>query len=121
MRSVRWIKAVTILERASKLAFLEAEEDSDYSRAWAEYLSVLGTPDAQSASPPPLYLNQPKYRNPKSYRDCLFALNKLKENLGVDGMSILERKKLADVEGAELVFGTKQILLVNCHHGVEQA
>ncbi|KIR41067.1 hypothetical protein I307_03231 [Cryptococcus deuterogattii 99/473] len=110
---VRWIKAVTILERASKLAFLEAEDDSDYSRAWAEYLSVLGTPDAQSTSPPPLYLNQPKYRNPRGYRDCLFALNKLKENLGADGMSILEKKKLADVEGAELVFGTKQILL---HH-----
>ncbi|OXC70566.1 hypothetical protein AYX13_01043 [Cryptococcus neoformans] len=110
---IRWIKAVTILERASKLVFLEAEGDSDYSQAWADYLCLLSTPGAQSASPPPLYLNQPKYRNPKDYNECLFALNKLKTNLGVDGVSILERKKMADVEGAELVFATKLILL---HH-----
>lgn len=68
-----------------------------------------------------MYLNQPKYRNPKDYNECLFALNRLKKNLGVDGMSLLERKKMADVEGAELVFGTKLIILVRRHYGFERA
>ncbi|ODO07861.1 hypothetical protein I350_03441 [Cryptococcus amylolentus CBS 6273] len=111
---VRWLKAVTVLERTSKLAFLDPDDDSEYSRVWTEYANLLSSPSsASSASLPPSWLNQPKYRNPKDYNECYFALEQLRRELGVDGISPVERKNRADNEGIELVFGSKIVLL---HH-----
>ncbi|TYJ56048.1 hypothetical protein B9479_003291 [Cryptococcus floricola] len=111
---VRWIKAVTVLERTSKLAFLDPDDDSEYSRVWTEYANLLSSPNsAPSASLPPSWLNQPKYRNPKDYNECSFALEQLRRELGVDGIFPVERKNRADNEGIELVFGSKIVLL---HH-----
>ncbi|WVO16679.1 hypothetical protein L204_104359 [Cryptococcus depauperatus] len=110
---IRWMKALTILERTSKLAFLDPDPISDYSRAWLEYTNLLSGPNAPTASPPPQWLNQPKYRNPKEYNDCLSALSRLRESLGADGLSPVEMKKAADADGVELVIDAKNILL---HH-----
>lgn len=113
--SSQWIKAVTILERASKLAFLKPSRDSDYTKAWKEYTNALrsGNSQASPPSPPPVYLNQPKHRNPKEYRECLLALNNLRKSLGVEGISPLERKRTADAIGAQLVIPARLMQLVS--------
>ncbi|ODO08602.1 hypothetical protein L198_00333 [Cryptococcus wingfieldii CBS 7118] len=111
---VRWVKAVTVLERTSKLAFLDPDDDSEYSRVWTEYANLSSSPSsAPPASLPPSWLNQPKYRNPKDYNECSFALEQLRRELGVDGIFPVERKNRANNEGIELVFGSKIVLL---HH-----
>ncbi|WWD21638.1 hypothetical protein CI109_106124 [Kwoniella shandongensis] len=97
---VRWVKAVTLLERASKLAFLEPADDSEYSTAWTAYASNLNSTNGQKLIPPPAWLNQPKYRNPKDYNEVKYGLEKFMESLGVDGISPLERQENANVEGA---------------------
>ncbi|EAL22312.1 hypothetical protein CNBB4870 [Cryptococcus deneoformans B-3501A] len=111
----QWIQALAILERASKLAFLKPSRDSDYTKAWVEYTNALRSSNAQASppSPPPVYLNQPKHRNPREYRECLLALDNLRKNLGVEGLSPLERKRMADAIGAQLVIPPRTIHL---HH-----
>lgn len=102
--STQWIRALIILERASKLAFLKPSRDSDYTKAWAEYTNARRSSSSQTSppSPPPQHLNQPKHTNPREYRECLLALNNLRKSLGVDGISPLERKRMADAIGAQL-------------------
>lgn len=113
--SSQWIQALAILERASKLAFLKPSRDSDYTKAWVEYTNALRSSNAQASplSPPPVYLNQPKHRNPREYRECLLALDNLRKNLGVEGLSPLERKRMADAIGAQLVIPPRTIHLVS--------
>ncbi|KAK6903579.1 hypothetical protein I203_107084 [Kwoniella mangroviensis CBS 8507] len=112
---IRWIKAVAILERASKLAFLTPTDDSEYSQAWHSYATALSNGSPQP-NPPPGWLNQPKYRNSKDYDDCLRALNQYIKSLGVDGVSPVERRQLAQQEGSiEPVIRSHTILL---HHQI---
>ncbi|WWC68074.1 uncharacterized protein I206_101993 [Kwoniella pini CBS 10737] len=114
---IRWIKAVTILERASKLAFLTPTDDSEYTQAWTAYASALGTSSSTGSPPPKLppgWLNQPKYRNSKDYDDCSRALTHYIDSLGVEGISPVERRKMAEQEGSvEPVIKSHTILL---HH-----
>jgi hypothetical protein len=53
--SVRWVKAITILERASKLVLLDPEEASEHTRQWTTYSTTGQTV-------PPGYLESPRYR-----------------------------------------------------------
>lgn len=102
--STQWIRALIILERASKLAFLKPSRDSEYTKAWTEYTNARRSSSSQTSppSPPPQHLNQPKHTNPREYRECLSALNNLRKSLGVDGISPLERKRMANAIGAQL-------------------
>nr|XP_018265326.1 uncharacterized protein I303_01690 [Kwoniella dejecticola CBS 10117]OBR87484.1 hypothetical protein I303_01690 [Kwoniella dejecticola CBS 10117] len=114
---IRWIKAVTILERSSKLAFLTPTDDSDYTQAWTAYATALSTSSSTGSpppNPPPAWLNQPKYRNPKDYNECYRALRFYIDSMGVDGMSPIERRRMAEQEGSvEPVIKSHTILL---HH-----
>ncbi|WVQ75879.1 hypothetical protein IAR50_005513 [Cryptococcus sp. DSM 104548] len=116
----RWVKAVTVLERTSKLAFLDADDDSEYTRIWTEYANLLASPStASSALLPPSWLNQPKFRNPKDYKECSFALEQLRRELGEDGIFPVDRKNRADNEGIELVFESKIVLLHHHYASIE--
>ncbi|WVW78287.1 hypothetical protein I302_100241 [Kwoniella bestiolae CBS 10118] len=112
---IRWVKAVAILERASKLAFLTPTDDSEYSQAWHSYATSLSN-GSPPPNPPPGWLNQPKYRNSKDYDECSRALKQYIESLGIDGVSPIERRQQALQEGSiEPVIRSHTILL---HHQV---
>ncbi|WRT64635.1 uncharacterized protein IL334_001569 [Kwoniella shivajii] len=99
---IRWIKAVTILERASKLTFLHPTDDSEYNQAWSSYGKALLASPSSSPLPPPAWLNQPKYKNPKDYDECAEALKQYVSSLGIDGINPVERRRMAEQEGSEL-------------------
>ncbi|KAK8847547.1 hypothetical protein IAR55_005405 [Kwoniella newhampshirensis] len=111
---IRWVKAVTLLERASKLAFLEPTNDSEYTIAWTQYATALNSPSSQNPTPPPAWLNQPKYRNPKDFTECKIGLDKYIESLGVDGVSPIERQQTARAEGVTEPVVTSHTILL--HH-----
>ncbi|KIR76875.1 hypothetical protein I305_06375 [Cryptococcus gattii E566] len=113
----QWIRALIILERASKLAFLKPSRDSEYAKAWTEYTNARRSSSSQTSppSPPPQHLNQPKHTNPREYRECLSALNNLRKSLGVDGISPLERKRMADAIGAQLDIPHN---IIHLHHNM---
>jgi hypothetical protein len=88
-----------ILERSSKLAFVDPEEDSEYSRAWNIYF--LQAPHNPQLASPPAWLDQPKYRCPKDYAEVKFALQQLKSNLGEEGIFPVDRRMNAKNDGAD--------------------
>lgn len=94
----RWVKCVAILERASKLSFLEPAEDSPYTQAWNQYHLTLHRDPYQT--PPAETLNQPKYRNPGDYRECLLAIEQMVSALGENGVFPIVRKIHAQQDGA---------------------
>ena len=123
--SSKWLKAVRdgdytqtvftdtqtmILERASKLAFVDPEEDSEYGRAWAKYF-LLAPANPQLATPP-AWLDQPKYRCPKDYAETKLALDQLKSNLGVEGIFPVDRRRNAEIDGAEEPQVTPHIIAI---------
>ncbi|KAK1921689.1 hypothetical protein DB88DRAFT_443137, partial [Papiliotrema laurentii] len=97
--SGRWMKAVVILERASKLAFIDPEEDSEYARAWSTYF--MQSPHNPRLSNPPAWLDQPKYRCPKDYSETKLALDQLQSHMGVDGIFPVDRRRNAQIDGAD--------------------
>ncbi|WVQ98216.1 hypothetical protein IAU59_005338 [Kwoniella sp. CBS 9459] len=98
---IRWIKAVTILERSSKLAFLRPADDAEYTKAWAAYASSISqNSNGQHQNAPPEWLNQPKYRNLLDYEECSRALKHYVQSLGVDGISPVERHRASQLEGS---------------------
>lgn len=94
---VRWLKVVIILERASKFCYIDPDEDSPYSQAWSEYhLTLHRDPDQAQ---PPQYLEQPKYRNPGRFRECLLAIDQFTESLGEQGVFPVTRRAHAEQDG----------------------
>lgn len=94
---IRWLKAVIILERASKLAYLEPDDDSPYAQAWNKYhLTLHRDPDQPK---PPVYLDQPKYRNPGRFRGVLLAIEQFTNCLGEDGVFPVTRRAHAEQDG----------------------
>ncbi|OCF30778.1 hypothetical protein I316_07585 [Kwoniella heveanensis BCC8398] len=114
---IRWVKAVTILERSSKLAFLTPVDGAEYTKSWAAYASSISqSSNGQRQNPPPEWLNQPKYRNPQDYEECSRALKHYVQSLGEDGISPVERHSAAKLEGSsEFTIKSHTILL---HHQV---
>ncbi|BEI88355.1 uncharacterized protein CcaverHIS019_0110730 [Cutaneotrichosporon cavernicola] len=108
----KWVKCVVILERASKLSFLEPADDSPYAQAWNQYRLTLHRDPMQA--PPPEHLNQPRFRNPRDYRECLLAIDQLVAVLGVDGVFPVERNVQAQQNGAPEPQITTNILML--HH-----
>jgi hypothetical protein len=96
----KWLKSTVILERASKLAFVDPEEDSEYSRAWSHYF--LTSPTNPHLATPPAWLDQPKYRCPKHYAETKLALDQLRDTMGVDGIFPVDRRNNAVIDGAEV-------------------
>lgn len=96
----KWIKATVILERASKLAFLDPDEESDYAKAWCKHHLTSGPHNPHLAAPP-AWLDQPKYRCPKDYAEVRLALDQLKENMGDDGIFPVDRRRNAEIDGGE--------------------
>jgi hypothetical protein len=109
-RSVRWVKSVTILERASKLAFLDPEESSEYATAYASYTHARAT--NPSVPPPPPWLEQPKYRCPKDYRETKLGLDQFVETMGVDGIFPVDRKRNAEIDQAPEPFISSHTVLM---------
>jgi hypothetical protein len=109
-RSTRWVKSVTILERASKLAFLDPEESSEYAKAQSAYSVALTTNPC--APPPAPWLDQPKYRCPKDYRETKLALDQFVESMGVDGVFPVDRKRNAEIDGGEEPFISSHTILM---------
>lgn len=95
----KWLKATVILERASKLAFVDPEEDSEYSRAWSQYF--LSSPTNPHLTTPPPWLDQPKYRCPKDYAETKLALDQLRDTMGVDGIFPVDRRNNAAIDGVD--------------------
>ncbi|WVF69634.1 hypothetical protein IAT40_004413 [Kwoniella sp. CBS 6097] len=121
---IRWVKAVTILERSSKLAFLTPADDAEYAKSWAAYASLLAqstNTQPQPQNTPPEWLNQPKYRNPKDYQECLLALKHYVQSLGEDGISPVGRHRAAKVEAGvpEQAIKSHTILLHHQIHAIE--
>ncbi len=110
---------MTVLERSSKLAFLDPEETSEYSRAWSAYSSTFTLEDGSglattSSPPPPPWLNQPKYRNPKDYRETKLAWEQIILGWGDDGVFPVDRKMKSDMEGhVEIFIPSHTIMLVS--------
>ncbi|ORY20914.1 hypothetical protein BCR39DRAFT_554526 [Naematelia encephala] len=93
----KWIKSVTLLERATKLAYKEPEEDSEYVRQWnAYYIDSQKNPSVVS---PPAYLEQPKYRCPTDYTETKLGLDQFITHLGEEGISPIDRKRNAILDG----------------------
>jgi hypothetical protein len=80
------------------MCFLDAAEDSPYTLAWNQYALTIHRDPLQAK--PPEYLNQPKYRNPGDYRECLLAVEQLVHNLGDEGVFPVVRKMHAKQDGA---------------------
>lgn len=102
---------MTILERTTKLALIEPEPESPYTQAWTLYntspssplvhpdhlangtSSFLLSPQATMRVKPPGYLDQPRYRCPKAFAEVQFALDRLLNSCGVDGVDPIERMR----------------------------
>lgn len=110
--STTWVKIVAILERSAKICFLEPAENSAYTAAWNEYSR---TPHRDPSHPkPPEYFNQPRYRNPIDYQECLLAIDQLVNSIGDEGIWPVDRKFQAGHDSATApVIPTKTLML---HH-----
>ena len=87
---MRWLKAISILERTTKLAFIDPEENSQFAISWSQYHYALQT-DPARATKPPAYLDQPRYRCPKAFTEIVWALEQLLTSCGEDGIDPAER------------------------------
>lgn len=89
------MKAVTILERASKMALLDPAEDSEHAKAWTAYAAAAAIPhnSGVSATLPPPWLEQPKYRVPVEYAAVRFAVEQMQTSMGDDGVFPLDRSR----------------------------
>jgi hypothetical protein len=97
----RWLKALTILDRATKIAFLDPAEDGEYAQA----VSAHAMSRASAPVPPPAaWMDQPRYRCPEEYRIVKFALDQFTQNLGDEGIFPVDRKRTAQLEGADEPF-----------------
>jgi hypothetical protein len=114
----KWMKATIILERASKLTFIDPDEDSDYAKAWSRYHMHTNPPHANSnLASPPAWLDQPKYRCPKDFAEVRLALDQLRENMGTDGIFPVDRRRNAEIDGGEEPSITPHtIMLVRASH-----
>ena len=92
--SVRWIKAITILERASKLVLLDPEDSSEHTRQWNTYATT-------GMNKPPGYLESPRYRVPSEFEETKFALETLIQCCGEDGVFPVQKKVVAEMGGAQ--------------------
>lgn len=95
--SSRWTKCTTVLERASKIVFLEPEQGSPYKIAWSQYSASFQ--QDKSLSPPADYLNQPKFRNPKDHMECVKAIEEIIKSNGEEGIFPPTRMAQAQAEG----------------------
>lgn len=103
--SLRWIKAVTILERASKLVLIDPEDSSEHTNQWTYHLSNPGS------APPPGYLESPRYRVPTEFEEVKYALEHLIAACGDDGVYPVEQKKEAVKYGKEEVVISPAVIL----------
>lgn len=106
------------MERASKLAFRDPEEGSEYSKAWSSYSVALNTSNSVTSVPmPPPWLDQPKYRCPTEYRETKLGLDLFIESMGTEGIFPVDRVRNAAIDGApEPVITSWCILLVSRPH-----
>jgi hypothetical protein len=102
--SVRWVKAITILERASKLVILDPEEASEHTRQWTTYSTTGQTV-------PPGYLESPRYRVPSKFEETKFALETLVRCCGDDGIFPVDKKVNATINGEEEVVISPAVIL----------
>jgi len=102
--SVRWNKAVVILERASKLVLLDPEDASEHTRQWTIYKQTGGTK-------PPGYLESPRYRVPTEFEETKFALETLIRCCGEDGVFPVDKKLGAELDGREEVVISPAVIL----------
>jgi hypothetical protein len=80
--------------------------------AWNQYALTVQRNPMQAK--PPDYLDQPKYRTPRDYRECLLAVEQLVNNIGDEGVFPVVRKMHAEQDGVpEPVIPTSIIML---HH-----
>ncbi|ORX34022.1 hypothetical protein BD324DRAFT_638058 [Kockovaella imperatae] len=104
----KFCRAITVLERASKLALLEADDESEHTRQWSIYQLNPSLPR------PPAWLEQPKYRCLADYRETKLGLEQMTSAMGADGVFPLDRIRNAELDGAELPYiSPKNIML---HH-----
>lgn len=102
--SVRWIKAIVILERASKLVLLDPEDSSEHTRQWTTY-------HATGTTKPPGYLESPRYRVPSEFEETKFALDTLIACCGEDGVYPVDKKMGAVADGREEVVISPAVIL----------
>jgi hypothetical protein len=102
--SVRWTKAVVILERASKLVLLDPEDASEHTRQWTIYKQTGG-------AEPPGYLESPRYRVPTEFEETKFALETLIRCCGEDGVFPVDKKLGAELDGREEVVISPAVIL----------
>lgn len=91
------MKCTTILERSSKIIFLEPEKDSPYQTAWNQYTLSFQQEGSQA---PPEYLNQAKFRSPKEYQECILAIDQVIKRNGDDGIFPPTRRAVAQADRA---------------------
>jgi hypothetical protein len=107
---------VTVLERATKLAFLEPEPGSEHAIAWQQYLVNVQLDPA--APPPPGWLEQPKYRCPQAFGEIKLGLELLMKGMGVEGLHPVERvqcDKGESAEGNDVFIAPHTIMLVGTY------
>ncbi|EIW71126.1 hypothetical protein TREMEDRAFT_27564, partial [Tremella mesenterica DSM 1558] len=94
---LRFLKCVAILERASKLAFVDVEDGSEYARQWASY-HLIAQSDPSTPQPPP-WLEQPRYRCPTAYAETKLGLELVISTWGEDAIFPPDRKRKAEMMG----------------------
>lgn len=102
------------MERASKIAFKNPEKDSPYDTAWSQF-TIAFQQDASLPTPPD-YLNQPKFRNPRSYHECILAVEAIVKSNGDDGIFPPTRRAQALGDGAPEPEITTSVIMF--HHMV---
>ena len=61
----------------------------------------MQSPHNPRLSNPPAWLDQPKYRCPKDYSETKLALDQLQSHMGVDGIFPVDRRRNAQIDGAD--------------------
>ena len=101
---------MTVLERAIKLAFVDPEDSSEYTRAWSHYYIASSTnPGTQI---PPAWLDQPKYRCPKDYAETKLGLDQLISGMGAEGIFPVDRRRNAELDGSPNPVITSLIIML---------
>jgi hypothetical protein len=100
------VKAVVILERASKLVFLDPEDQSEHSRQWQSYRS-----DPNTIQHPGGYLEQPQYRCPEAFQETKLGLEMLVRSCGEDGVFPVDVKRNATMDGQEEVVISPAVII----------